>query len=360
MQLDSGHDYKVFDEEKMEHIRKNFKGFEEPLIRLNPGGWVLPKEYLKFANKIYNFEIRDTDVMVMTFPKCGTTWAQEIIWTMRNSPNLDHPWASKPPLTRSPFMDYDMLMGKMPEPGSSAYPIYEMFLEMCPGKNPNDGINVQLAEYIPDPRTIKSHLPFSLMPPSMLDTAKVVYVARNPKDVIVSYHHFYKLMEETEFVGQLEDFLDLFVNDDLIYGPYWLHLKEAWERRDHPNLHIIFFEGVKENVLKELEKLNDFLGTNLTEEQLKGIAEYTSFENMRRRGNESREKNRPIKRAETEVSEEQKRKLEYVKKEGGFFRKGVVGDWKNRLTPEMSAKVDRWVRDHLSNLGVNFRYGIGH
>ncbi|XP_068242966.1 sulfotransferase 1A1-like [Palaemon carinicauda] len=353
MSLDSGHEAKELDEKTMEKRKEKFKGLNYPMVKLSPGGWVLPKNYLKFANKIYNFEMRNTDVFVMTFPKCGTTWGQEIIWTMRNSPNLDHPWASKAPLARSPFMDYDMMM-RIPESGSPSDPIYDMFLEMCPGKNPEDGVNIQLAGAIPDPRTIKSHLPFSLMPPSLLDTSKVVYVARNPKDVIISYHHFYKILD-TDFVGTLEDFVDYFVNDDLVYCPYWLHLKEAWERRHHPNMHIIFFEDVKENVMGELKKLNSFLGTNLTEEQLKGIADYTSFEKMKKRGDNPSGKKDSDKE---EISEDQKRRKEYVKKEGGFYRKGEVADWKNRLTPEMSTKIDQWTRDHLSNLGINFRYEI--
>lgn len=49
----------------------------------------------------------------------------------------------------------------------------EVFLQMCPGKNPADGMHLQIAEFISDPRTIKTHLPFSLLPPSLLDTTKV-------------------------------------------------------------------------------------------------------------------------------------------------------------------------------------------
>ena len=42
--------------------------------------------------------------------------------------------------------------------------------------------SIEMAEKLPSPRVIKSHLPFCLLPPNLLDTARqVVYVCRNPK-----------------------------------------------------------------------------------------------------------------------------------------------------------------------------------
>lgn len=47
------------------------------------------------------------------------------------------------------------------------------FLRLCPDADPNDGVNLQISVAAPDPRTIKTHLPFSFFQPSLLDTAKV-------------------------------------------------------------------------------------------------------------------------------------------------------------------------------------------
>ena len=38
-------------------------------------------------------------------------------------------------------------------------------------------------------RVIKTHLPLEFLPPSLLEKGKVVYVARNIKDAVVSYFH---------------------------------------------------------------------------------------------------------------------------------------------------------------------------
>ena len=43
---------------------------------------------------------------------------------------------------------------------------------------------------------------------------QVVYVARNPKDVIVSYFYHHRLYTAMEFKGQFEQFAEYFMNDD--------------------------------------------------------------------------------------------------------------------------------------------------
>lgn len=65
----------------------------------------------------------------------------------------------------------------------------------------------------PSPRFIKTHLPISLLPPKLLDTAKVVYVARDPRDVAVSSYHHSRLFKVINFPGPFKDFWNLFVKD---------------------------------------------------------------------------------------------------------------------------------------------------
>lgn len=354
MKLQSGHEVVPLEGAEKEKQQKDFQGYKESLIRLMPGRWLLPTGFQNFADRIYNFQHKKSDVVVMTWPKCGTTWTQEIVWTMMNSPNLDHPDSNLPILTRSPFIEMDMLFPTL-KPGEvppSDDPFYMTFKKVCPNKDPADGMHVQLTEEFPEPRLIKTHLPFSLMSPSILDTCKVIYVARNPKDVIVSYHHHSRLLKLHDYVGSFEDFVQYFVDDDLVFGPYWLHLKEAWERKSHKNHHFIFYEDLKANPLGEIKKLDAFLNTKLTDAQLDGIVKYTSFKEMRARDNA------PVFNFEQGGVKVEVVKDEIAKKEGGFFRKGESGDWKNKFTPEMDAKVNQWLQKNLNNLGLEFKYGI--
>lgn len=50
-------------------------------------------------------QFRPSDVVINSYPKCGTTWTQELVWTMMNNPNLTHPLTSLPIHVRSPFME---------------------------------------------------------------------------------------------------------------------------------------------------------------------------------------------------------------------------------------------------------------
>lgn len=61
------------------------------------------------------------------------------------------------------------------------------------------------------PRFIKTHFPFQLLPPSVMEqNCKVIYVARNPLDVAVSYYHQNRLLRTQGFQRDFKTYWNYF------------------------------------------------------------------------------------------------------------------------------------------------------
>lgn len=261
--------------------------------------WRYYAEHL--ANKIYNFKLREDDVWVVTFPKAGTTMTQELVWSLVHG--LENEKICTNIRERSPFLEI-------------VVPTDQTWTEVF---NPT----IDLADNLTGRRIIKSHLPLEFLPPGLLEKCKVVYVTRNVKDTIVSYYHFNRLLEFHGFKGTFSQFLQHFQDGILPYGSYWYHLRTAYEARNHPNLKFLWFEEMKKDKKKVIRELGKFLNVPLTEGKLEGLEEHVKFENMKKR---------------TAANPTDKE---------GFFRKGIIGDWKSLFSCEQEAEIDMWSRDNV-------------
>ena len=92
--------------------------------------------------------------------------------------------------------------------------------------------SIEYASKAQSPRIIKTHMPIEMLPPNLLDTCKVVYVCRNPKDTCVSYYHHCRLFAD-EHPEDFEHFADMFMSGNIFYGSYWSHLKVSTSRLEH-------------------------------------------------------------------------------------------------------------------------------
>ena len=44
---------------------------------------------LEKLDALYNFEVREEDIWIVTYPRCGTTWTQEMVWLLMNDLNFE-------------------------------------------------------------------------------------------------------------------------------------------------------------------------------------------------------------------------------------------------------------------------------
>lgn len=168
----------------------------------------------------------------------GSTWTQEMVWLLGS--DMDFEGAKMLQQLRAPVLELTALLG------NDTSGVIRLI-----------GETVDIVENMPSPRFIKTHLPRELLP-TQLDIVKprIVYVARNPKDMCVSYYHYCRLMHDLD--GPFDAFCELFLNDTVPMGPIWSHIMGFWKLRNEPNVLFLRYEELKK-VLKFLFSLIYFL-----------------------------------------------------------------------------------------------------
>lgn len=76
-----------------------------PIAGLQMRSCVMNDGFGKYADCIRHFQVRDDDVWIISYPKCGITWTQEMVWQLCN--NLDFKTSYEVDLSeRSPYLEY--------------------------------------------------------------------------------------------------------------------------------------------------------------------------------------------------------------------------------------------------------------
>ena len=65
------------------------------------------------------------------------------------------------------------------------------------------------------------------------------------------------------------------------FWPFWENIRTWWDIRDAPNVHMLHFNALKEDMPGEIRKLADFLNIDVDEAQWDLILEHCSFDHMK-------------------------------------------------------------------------------
>ena len=167
--------------------RSNEHVIEKKIIKIS-NFKVFPRRYLEIEKDIGSFDVRDDDIWISSFPKCGTTWTQEMVWNIVN--NLDFEAARATTLDeRIPFLELEGLFDEKVLSGMS---------DEEKNDKPQVFNSVEFVKNMPESkqRIIKTHLAYDMLPRQVTDKkSKIIYVTRNPRDAVVSYFNHWRVLE---------------------------------------------------------------------------------------------------------------------------------------------------------------------
>lgn len=304
---------------------------KDPAVKRHEGLAVTPWFRQQSAQLFRNMEVKDSDVIMVSLPKCGTTWTHQILFCLLRMD--DH--------GRLPVSDE-----ADPAANSQVYP------EGVPAERPADEVypfgfsSWQGLEDQRQPRLFSTHLVPPMIPAEGLrQRGRLVYVLRNPKDCLASWHFFMKAQAEyvpplrprveEGWTGSSEDgTLGTFGRFNFwppemapeFFGSYYWHCRQMGEligQLGPERAAVVYYENLQGDFDGEVRKLATFLGVPLSEEKLAAIQDRVGFQNMKER--------HPIKT---------------------LFRKGGIGDFKNHLSAEYWWQMDKWFDERLGDVAI--------
>ncbi|XP_057711585.1 sulfotransferase 4A1 isoform X2 [Corythoichthys intestinalis] len=248
---------------------------------------------------IANFSLRGSDIWIITYPKSGTSLLQEVVYLVSQGADPDEIGLMN--------IDEQLPVLEYPQPG------------------------LDIIKELTSPRLIKSHLPYRFLPRGMHNgEAKIIYMARNPKDLVVSYFEFHRSLRTMSYRGTFQEFCQRFMNDKLGYGSWFEHVLEFWDHRMDSNILFLKYEDMYKDLGALVEQLARFLGVTCDKLQHEATVESC---------------NQLIEQC--------------CSSEALSICRGRVGLWKDIFTVSMNEKFDAVYEQKMGKSTLNFDFCLG-
>ncbi|XP_039211428.1 amine sulfotransferase-like isoform X2 [Crotalus tigris] len=279
----------------------------------NYKGYNVSTEIMKFdlLESVEDFEVRDSDIFIVTYPKSGTIWVQNIVCLIlyeghRNgTENISI-------AQRCAFIEYNFY-------------------------------NVDMSQ-LPSPRVIMSHLPYYLFPKKLrAKKGKVIYVYRNPKDILVSYFHYSNCFNGVENSTNLEEFMQRFLSGDIASSLVFDHVKGWYTHQNEFNILILCYEEIMQDPRGTVLQICKFIGKELSSQEVDKVVEMSTLKNMK-----------ADPRANFVNTYEEWFRITNMK----HIRKGTVGDWKNIMTVSQNEWFDKILQAQMKDIPLKFIWDL--
>ncbi|KAJ8050997.1 Sulfotransferase family cytosolic 1B member 1 [Holothuria leucospilota] len=275
----------------------------------------------KVLEQLKAFEVRKGDVILATYPKCGTHWMREIILLTQQDGHVD-----KIKRDLDPAVQGGLSFTMSPD---FKYSVAEALANQ------------------PSPRMCLTHLPAKLLPPEVwIKKPKLVYLTRNPKDACSSAYRFINAFRINNGPLPWDMFFKYFTSKKVWFGPWSDHALSYWEHRNDGHVFFVTFEEMKQDIRSVVRRLAQFLEISITPEGLERIIKHSSLKGMRR--------------TFAQIEEENENGKFYTRAFGEvpFIQKGVIGSWRAEFTEKQREKIDTTVKEKLAGTGLNAYYNL--
>jgi hypothetical protein len=168
---------------------------------------------------------------------------------------------------------------------------------------------------------------------------RVVYLLRDGRDAMVSYHHYRKAIDGVDY-----DFLKFVSPETKLHPCGWAEHVNEWTRNPYgAQMIVIRYEDLLRQPVKELERFSEFANIRRSKEHLTAIAEAASFFNLRRK--------------EERLGFGYGRPDQKFPPGRFFFRRGMAGSYKDEMPPEVLERFLESAGETLRRHGY-FREGL--